>query len=445
LLPNFLTHPAVISCDLKKYLVQMSNNENKRYREVDSPDAAGGLKRDRVARVQEAQAIIVPEVDDAVPAPPQEEASLPNMNPYPFFSYNDFSTIVDPDSLTPLTSPGRVPNFTAKMHSILSRPELADIVCWLPHGRSWRILKQSEFEVGVIPAYFEHAKYSSFIRQANGWGFRRVTQGRGRNSYYHELFLRGLPHLCKDMKRPGVLEKRVADPQHEPDFYKISEMHPVPEKSEDDSILLQCTIHGGPKARMPIYSGACWLSSSSEDACALFDKKPPAAPVAASLDSKLTPSDSTSLASFQHALETFELGAPSLAQPVALPHSHFASITQVPVDMPVNIITVAPEMTTLATANQLAFANPNKATAAFQANSVTTQFAAGFAAATALSQQQFRAMLDSYAAAMVSAQAAQQSQSSAPHNIQAPAQAKLQPPPQHEPPAQNAEPPSNII
>jgi hypothetical protein len=85
------------------------------------------------------------------------------------------------------------------------------------------VLKPREFEIRVIPTYFEHAKFSSFIRQANGWGFRRVTQGRDRNSYYHELFMRGLPHLCKDMKRPGVAQKQAADPEHEPDFYKIAD------------------------------------------------------------------------------------------------------------------------------------------------------------------------------------------------------------------------------
>lgn len=173
----------------------------------------------------------------------------------PFYYYRDFSREIDPDPLTPLTPPGRVPNFPAKMHAILSRADLADVVAWMPHGRSWRVLKPREFETRVIPTYFEHSKFSSFIRQANGWGFRRVTQGRDRNSYYHELFLRGLPHLCKKMKRPGVAEKGSADSEHEPDFHKISEIYTVPDKAEDESIMLQCIVSGGPKARMPIYSG----------------------------------------------------------------------------------------------------------------------------------------------------------------------------------------------
>jgi hypothetical protein len=110
---------------------------------------------------------------------------------------SDHSTVPDPDPLTPLTAPGRVPNFPAKMHAILSHPELRDIVCWLPHGRSWRVLKPREFEIKVLPKFFEHAKFSSFVRQANGWGFRRLTQGTFGSGDKAERELSALrhPHL----------------------------------------------------------------------------------------------------------------------------------------------------------------------------------------------------------------------------------------------------------
>jgi len=180
------------------------------------------------------------------------------LRPFPFFYYQDHSQDIDDDPFTPITPLARVPNFPAKMHAILSRPDLTDVVTWMEHGRSWRVLKPREFEIRVIPTYFEHQKFSSFIRQANGWGFRRIAQGRDRNSYYHELFLRGVPHLCKKMKRPGVSKKVTVDSEHEPDFYKIAETHPLPTKASDgveENILLPCTLLGGPKARMPVTIG----------------------------------------------------------------------------------------------------------------------------------------------------------------------------------------------
>lgn len=394
-------------------LAALSGKRNRN----DSPDAAGGIKKPRVDEAaQEVVAAVVPQPPVAaavMPPPAQAEEIEEEMMPFPFFYYKDFSTIKDPDSLTPLTCPGRVPNFPAKMHAILSRSDLADVVCWMPHGRSWKVLKPREFEIRVIPTYFEHAKFSSFIRQANGWGFRRLTTGKDRNSYYHPLFLRALPHLCKDMKRPGVAKKLAADPEHEPDLYKISESYPVPTKYEDESILLQCTVQGGPKARMPIYSGSLMSSTNFASSFADFQlppaesKKAAAASITAPVAPQLTPRDQEVLASFQASLGASEMNkkpaAAALAimpQPppvVMLPQA--ASFTPVAphasgVTLPANSVAAGSnKVSTLAAANQLAFGNPNLA-AAFQASSAASQFAAGFAAAAALSHAQFQNMLN---------------------------------------------------
>lgn len=46
-----------------------------------------------------------------------------------------------------------------------------------------------------------HAKYASFMRQVNGWGFKRVVSGNDHNSYCHEWFVRDSPQTCLKMKR----------------------------------------------------------------------------------------------------------------------------------------------------------------------------------------------------------------------------------------------------
>jgi HSF-type DNA-binding len=43
-----------------------------------------------------------------------------------------------------------------------SNPEFQDIIAWLPHGRSWRILQHKAFEERVIPLYFRHGRYSRY-------------------------------------------------------------------------------------------------------------------------------------------------------------------------------------------------------------------------------------------------------------------------------------------
>ena len=81
-------------------------------------------------------------------------------------------------------------------------------------------------------------------------------------------------------------------------------------------------------------------------------------------------------------------------EPVSLPANSL--LTPTPMTFP---LAGQKDMSPLALANQLAFAQPN-ISAAIQASSAASQFAAGFAAATALSHQQFQAMLGSLAAGM---------------------------------------------
>ncbi len=129
-----------------------------------------------------------------------------------------------------------VQTFPMKLHAILSNPEFSNIVSWLPHGRAFRILQHKAFEEKVIPLYFRHGRYSSFARQVNGWGFKRIAHGPDYNSYYHELFLRGLPRLCEKMKRLSGKDEKKNEENADapvPDFYALSRQNPLPEDNDD--------------------------------------------------------------------------------------------------------------------------------------------------------------------------------------------------------------------
>lgn len=127
--------------------------------------------------------------------------------------------------------------FPVILHQILTKEELGHIISWLPHGRSWCILDRSQFERNVIPIYFDHGRYASFMRQVNYWGFSRVNKGPDVESYYHEFFLRGLPHLCLKMKRPEKLNKSHSDKQKLPNLYNtislpVAKTKNAPQKAE---------------------------------------------------------------------------------------------------------------------------------------------------------------------------------------------------------------------
>lgn len=81
----------------------------------------------------------------------------------------------------------RVQKFPVKLYAILAQKEFHDIITWMPHGRSWKVLKPSLFESMVMPLFFEYSNYHSFNRLVNAWSFRRISSGPDRGSYYHEV------------------------------------------------------------------------------------------------------------------------------------------------------------------------------------------------------------------------------------------------------------------
>jgi len=130
--------------------------------------------------------------------------------------------------------------FPEKLHMMLCSVERdghADIVSWQFHGRCFVVHKPKDFVAIIMPTYFRQTKLTSFQRQLNLYGFCRLTSGRDRGGYYHELFLRGKPFLCKRIMRTkikGTGIKSASSPQTEPDFYA---MPPLKDFSQSSSSL----------------------------------------------------------------------------------------------------------------------------------------------------------------------------------------------------------------
>jgi len=127
----------------------------------------------------------------------------------------------------------RSQRFPTKLYALLSQPQLSHIIAWMPHGRSWKVLKPRVFETSVLPVFFESDNYHSFNRVINAWSFRRKSTGPDRGSYFHELFLRGKPHLQKYMRRlPRTHKKLTMSKSEEPDFFELENTSPLPSLEE---------------------------------------------------------------------------------------------------------------------------------------------------------------------------------------------------------------------
>ncbi len=66
--------------------------------------------------------------------------------------------------------------FPSKLYEMLESVEslgLSHIVCWLPHGESFKVIDPTQFMDLVVPKFFKATKYRSFQRQLNLWGFKR--------------------------------------------------------------------------------------------------------------------------------------------------------------------------------------------------------------------------------------------------------------------------------
>jgi len=76
----------------------------------------------------------------------------------------------------------------------------SDIVSFLPNGRAFMIYKPHKFMTDVVPNYFRLSKLTSFQRQLNMYGFKRIHSGRDTGAYYHMNFVRETPSSCTQIK-----------------------------------------------------------------------------------------------------------------------------------------------------------------------------------------------------------------------------------------------------
>lgn len=96
--------------------------------------------------------------------------------------------------------PSTATSFVRKLYNLVSC-EAEDIVSFTPDGLAFEVKDPKKLEAEVLPKYFRHSRFQSFVRQLNFYNFKKTNKERSMWIYKHELFRRDRPDLLDKLKR----------------------------------------------------------------------------------------------------------------------------------------------------------------------------------------------------------------------------------------------------
>ncbi|KAJ6844144.1 heat stress transcription factor A-4b-like [Iris pallida] len=91
------------------------------------------------------------------------------------------------------------PQFLTKTYEMVDDPSTNSVVSWSPSSNSFVVWNPPNFARDLLPKYFKHNNFSSFVRQLNTYGFRKIDPDQW--EFANEEFIRGHKHLLNNIHR----------------------------------------------------------------------------------------------------------------------------------------------------------------------------------------------------------------------------------------------------